>query len=132
MRNLFIEAVLDNIKNNFDYQSTKREADEEVSAYFKGIKDEIDFDLLMEFKKIQYSDLIIVQDLLDEKFGYKYLDTSKVYNLVCEKLENYNLSKESLDEIRCEVWNIQFSTLIDPEVYLNEFIIPSVKEGVFK
>ena len=132
MKNLFIEAVLDNIKNNFYYQSTKREADEEVRAYFKVIKDEIDFDLLIEFKKIQYSDLIIVQDLLDEKFGYKYLDTSKVYNLVCEKLENYNLSEESLDEIRYEVWNIQFSTLIDPEVYLNEFIIPSVKEGVFK
>lgn len=132
MRNLFIEAVLDNIKNNFDYQSTKREADEEVRAYFKGIKDEIDFDLLQDFKKINYSDLILVQDLLDEKFGYKFLDTSKVYNLVCEKLENYNLSEESLDEIRCEVWNIQFSTLIDPEVYLNEFIIPSVKEGVFK
>ena len=132
MRNLFIEAVLDNIKNNFDYQSTKREADEEVDAYFKGVKDEIDNDLLQDFKKINYSDLILVQDLLDEKFGYKYLDTSKVYNLVCEKLENYNLSEESLDEIRCEVWNIQFSTLIDPEVYLNEFIIPSVKEGVFK
>lgn len=132
MRNLFIEAVLDNIRNNFDYQSTKREADEEVDAYFKGVKDEIDNDLLQDFKKINYSDLILVQDLLDEKFGYKYLDTSKVYNLVCEKLENYNLSEESLDEIRCEVWNIQFSTLIDPEVYLNEFIIPSVKEGVFK
>ena len=132
MRNLFIEAVLDNIRNNFDYQSTKREADEEVDAYFKGVKDEIDNDLLQDFKKINYSDLILVQDLLDEKFGYKFLDTSKVYNLVCEKLENYNLSEESLDEIRCEVWNIQFSTLIDPEVYLNEFIIPSVKEGVFK
>lgn len=132
-QNTFILAVLENIELNFDFDSFKIEASEEIDEYVKTMVciDGLTEEQLEDFYKKTLLDERLVQEKLNEKFGFDFLDTSKIYNLVCEELERFNLSEETLNKIRYDIYDAQINDKRDPLEYLHYISTQAIEDGCY-